>query len=72
MITFLAPAVRWAEAFSLRREDAGAFEDDVDAEVLVRQLARVLDRGHLELLLVGLDRVAVTFTSYGNRPCTLS
>jgi hypothetical protein len=38
MMTFLAPALRWAEAFSLLGEDAGAFERDVDAHGGVRQL----------------------------------
>ena len=40
-------------------EDAGAFESDVDAEVLPRKLGGILDRRDLELLLADGDRVAV-------------
>ena len=40
-------------------EDAGAFERDVDAEVLPGKLGRVLDRGDLELLLADGDGIAV-------------
>ncbi len=40
-------------------EDAGAFEHDVDAEILVRQLGRIADRGDLELLAGGGDHVAI-------------
>src|SRR5690606_12739838 len=43
----------------LGSEDAGAFEHDVDAELLVRELARILDRRDLELLPVGRDHVAL-------------
>ena len=42
-----------------RGEDAGAFERDVDAERLVRKLGRILDRGHLHLVAVDDDRVAL-------------
>ena len=42
-----------------RGEDAGAFQRDVDAEVPVRQLRRVLDRGDLDLAAADVDRVAV-------------
>ena len=40
-------------------EDAGAFERDVDAEILPGKLGRILDRGDLELLLADGDRIAV-------------
>jgi hypothetical protein len=43
----------------LRREDAGAFERDVDAEFLPRKLRRILDRGDLELVGADIDRVAL-------------
>lgn len=56
----------------LRGEDAGAFERDVDAEFLPRQLRRVLDRGDLELSVPMLIWSPSTFTSCGKRPCTLS
>jgi hypothetical protein len=38
-------------------EDAGAFEHHIDAEVLPRQLRRILDRQHLELVAVHGDAV---------------
>ena len=40
-------------------EDAGAFEHDVDAHLLVRQLRRILDRRHLEALAADVDGVAI-------------
>ena len=40
-------------------EDAGAFERDVDAELLPGQLGRVLDGGDLEFLIADGDLVAV-------------
>src|SRR5271156_1444987 len=40
-------------------EDAGAFERDVDAERLVRQLGRILDRGDLYLVAVDHHRIAL-------------
>ena len=43
----------------LGREDAGALECDVDVELLVRQLSRVLDRGDLEGLVADRDGVAL-------------
>ena len=56
-----------------RGEDAGAFERDVDAELLVRQLGRILDRRHLDLVAADVDRVAVDARLHaGKRPCTLS
>src|ERR1700689_1335808 len=42
-----------------RGEDAGAFERDIDAERLVRQLGRILDRGDLYLVAVNDHRVAL-------------
>ena len=39
-------------------EDAGRLEHDVDAEVLPRQLRRILDRQHLELVAVDGDSFA--------------
>ena len=38
-------------------EEAGRFEDDVDAEILPRQLRRIADRQHLELVAADRDRV---------------
>ena len=43
----------------LRGEEAGAFERDVDAEIPVRQLRRVLDRRDLDALAVDDDEIAV-------------
>jgi len=40
-------------------EDAGAFEHDLDTQLLVRQLGGVLDRRHLEGLVAGRDHVAI-------------
>ncbi len=42
-----------------RGEDAGAFERDVDAEILVGQFGRALDRGDLDLAATDADRIAV-------------
>ena len=42
MRTFFAPAVRCAVGLLLVGEEAGALEHDVDAELLPRELARVL------------------------------
>ena len=44
--------------FILGGENAGAFERDVDAERLVRQLRRVLDRGDLDRPHATIDAVA--------------
>ena len=41
-----------------RGEDAGALHRDVDAEVLVRQFGRVLDRRDLDLVAADVDHVA--------------
>ena len=43
----------------LRREDAGALERDVDAELFPRQLRRVLDGGHFDCAVAAIDRVAL-------------
>ena len=58
-MTRLAPAVRCAAALSRAVKMAGAFERDVDAELLVRKLRRILDRGHLDLVAADMDEVAV-------------
>ena len=42
-----------------RREDAGAFQRDVDAQILPGKLARILDGGDLELVGADRDRVAL-------------
>ena len=42
-----------------RGEDAGAFERDVDAEILVGQFGRALDRRDLDLAAADADRIAV-------------
>ena len=59
MMTFFAPAARCLAAASRFGEEAGRLEHDVDAEVLPRQLRRVLDRQDLELVLVDRDAVAL-------------
>ena len=43
----------------LRGEEAGAFERDVDAQRLVRQLGRIALGGDLDLAAADVDRVAV-------------
>ena len=55
----MAPAARCAEALSFDGEDAGAFQRDVDAELLPRQLRRILDGRHLDRAVADADRVAV-------------
>ena len=40
-------------------EDAGAFERDVDAELFPRQLRRILDRRHLELVGADVEGIAL-------------
>jgi hypothetical protein len=40
-------------------EQAGRLEDDVDAEILPRQLRRIAHRQHLELVAVDDDRIAL-------------
>ncbi len=40
-------------------EDAGAFQGDVDAQILVRQLGGVLDRRHLHAVTRGGDDIAI-------------
>ena len=52
MITFFAPAARCLAAPSRLVKMPGRLEHDVDAEVLPRQLRRILDRQHLELVAV--------------------
>ena len=56
MITFWAPAAMWAPAFSALGEDAGGLEDDVDAEVLPRQVRRILLGEDLDLAAIDDDR----------------
>ena len=58
MIDALGAAAMCLAASSRFGEPAGALEHDVDAEVLPRQLRRVLLREHLELVAVDRDRVA--------------
>ena len=54
-------------------EDAGAFQRDVDAELLVRQLGRVLDRGDLDRAAADVDGVALDLDLVpGKRPWTVS
>src|SRR5215204_5842344 len=45
--------------FFLRGEDPGALHGDVDAEVLPRQLRRVLDRRHLDGAVAAVDGIAL-------------
>ena len=59
MMTFLAPAVEVLGGAVAVGEEAGRLEHDVDAEVLPRQLRRVLQREHLELVAVDRDAVAL-------------
>ncbi len=42
-----------------RRENAGALERDVDAELSPRQRCRVLDGGYLDRAVADIDRVAL-------------
>jgi hypothetical protein len=57
--TRLAPAARCGRLGFVRLEEAGAFEHQLDAEVLVRQLARIALLGDRDVAAVDLDRVAV-------------
>jgi hypothetical protein len=45
----------------LRGEDAGALHRDIDVELLVRKLGRVLDRRHLDRAAADIHRVAGDF-----------
>ena len=56
MMTFLAPALMWAPAFVGVGEDAGALEDDVDAQVAPRQVGGIALREDLDLAAVDDDR----------------
>ena len=74
----LRPARAWRRRQMRRRlvacgEDAGAFQRDVDVQLLVRQLGRVLDGGDLDLVAGG-DHACRRRPSpaAGKRPCTLS
>ena len=55
MTTFFAPAARCFAAASRFGEQPGRLEHDVDAEVLPRQLRRIAQRQHLELVAVDGD-----------------
>ncbi len=46
-------------------EDAGAFQRDVDAEVLPGKLRRIAFRAHLDLAVAEVDRVAIDGDSAG-------
>ncbi len=59
MTTFFAPAARCLAAAVAVGEDAGRLEHDVDAEGLPRQLRRILQREHLELVAVDGDAIAL-------------
>ena len=56
MITFFAPPAMWPCAFVRVGEAARRLEHDVDAEVLPRQLRRILLGEHLDLVAVDGDR----------------
>ena len=56
--TFFAPAVEVLGGAVAVGEDAGRLEHDVDAERLPRQLRRILQREHLELVAVDGDAIA--------------
>ena len=58
MTTFFAPAAMCFAASSRLVKMPGGLEHDVDAERLPRQLRRILDREHLELVAVDGDAVA--------------
>jgi hypothetical protein len=64
--TRLAPALRCAEGLLLRGENAGAFHRDVDAQLLVRQLGGILDRGHADILAVHDHVIAFDSTLPGS------
>ena len=59
MMTFFAPGGEVLRGGVAVGEEAGGLEHDVDAEVLPRQLRRILQRQHLELVLVDGDPVAL-------------
>ena len=63
MMTFWAPASMWARAFVGVGEDAGRFEDDLDAEVAPRQRRRILLGEDLDLAAVDDDRAVAALTS---------
>ncbi len=53
----LGPGVEVGGGLVAGGEDAGAFERDVDAQLLVRQFGRVLDRGDFDLARAGVDPI---------------
>jgi len=55
----LGAGVQMQRRLVLRREDAGAFERDVDAEILPGELRRVLDRADLDLAVAAADRITL-------------
>ena len=63
MTTFLAPAVEVLGGVVAVGEEAGRLEHDVDAEILPRQLRRIAQRQHLELVAVDRDAVALRLDS---------
>ena len=52
----------------LRGEDAGAFHQNLDAEILVRQLRRVPLGGHLDRASADVDGIAVDLHLAGKAP----
>ncbi len=59
MMTFLAPALRWASAVSLVEEETGGFDDDVGADFVPLQVGRILFGGQADLLAVDDEGVAL-------------
>src|SRR5436305_3074 len=55
----LGPRFEVGFGLVLGGEDAGAFEGDVDPKLPMRQLGRIADRRHLDLLTVDDERVAL-------------
>ncbi len=53
-------------------EDAGAFERDVDLQVLPGEFPGIADRGDADRPAADVDDSPETFTSAGKRPWTLS
>ncbi len=47
------------------RENSGAFERDIDAKISVRQIARILNRSHLDGTATGIQCVAMNCDGVG-------
>ena len=68
MITFLAPALRWALAFFGVGEEARALEHDVHAQIAPRQRRGIPLGEELDLAAIDDDRAVAGSTSPGYAP----